>query len=192
MGGIQEPSLLSASRTLQAPPHPSSSSHVAAPRRFPASPPAPSLLLARGPPAPRPSPPSPPPPTPPRPRPSRSPASRRLPGAVLAAPCPGRPAGGAALPPGSGAAPRLPGPGGERWGRPRPLSRGGLGAGSGRARGGQVLAAEGVGNLQPGSPSGARRPLALEGGGGGSRRGGGAGGRAGGGGACLAGVPQGP
>ena len=45
-----------------------------------------------------------------------------------------------------------------------------------------MLAAEGVGNLQPGSPSGARRPLALEGGGGGSRRGGGAGGRAGGGG----------
>lgn len=44
-----EPSLISASSTLQAPRTPSSSSHVAAPRRFPASPPAPSSLRAQAP-----------------------------------------------------------------------------------------------------------------------------------------------
>lgn len=128
------------------PPRQSSRSHVAAPRRFPASPPAPSALLAL---APRPGRPAPTRTTPPpRPCPARLPSSRRLPGAVLAAPGPGRPAGGAALPPGSGAAPRLPGPGGEGWGRPRLPSRRGFSGG----RGGQVRAPRGQETSSPALP----------------------------------------
>lgn len=71
------------------PPTPRTSAHVAAPRRFPASLPAPSSLRVPGPHRPG-RPPSTLPPTQPGPSP---PASRRLPGAVLAAPSPGGPAG---------------------------------------------------------------------------------------------------
>lgn len=119
-----------------------------APRRHP-PPPAPALTWpprAASPPACRPPPPSAslaprrpgrPPSTPPPTQPGRGPpASRRLPGAVLAAPSPGGPAGrpagprsprAPALPPGW-----LPGPGGERCGRPRMPSQGGRGAARGR------------------------------------------------------------
>lgn len=179
---MPEPCLLSASSTLQAPPPPSSRSYVAAPRRFPASPPAPSALLAL---APRPGRPAPTrtAPPPPRPCPARLPSSRRLPGAVLAAPGPGRPAGWAALPPGSGAAPRLPGPGGEGWGRPRLPSRRGFSGG----RGGQVRAPRGQETSSPAfPPERAARSRRQEGGGG--EREAGRGGVGGG----RAGVPLGP
>lgn len=156
---MPEPCLLSASSTLQATPPPPPAPALTWPPRA-ASPP------ARSPPPPSsPRPPGPAAPLPPAPRPcpARLPSSRRLPGAVLAAPGPGRPAGGAALPPGSGAAPRLPGPGGDGWGRPRLPSRRGLSGGRGR----QVRAPRGQETSSPAlPPERAARSRRLEGGGG--------------------------